>query len=102
MTNRRQFITQITMGSAVLFAGRAALAETAAVSETDPMAVSMGYKADGAKVDKAKFPKYAPTSKCANCALYQGKAADATGPCNLFGGKLVPSGGWCNAWSKKP
>jgi hypothetical protein len=100
MTNRRQFIAQLSLGSAVLFAGKA-MADNTPVSESDPLAVSMGYKADAAKVDKAKFPKYTATSKCSNCALFQGKATDASGPCGLFGGKQVPAGGWCNAWSKK-
>ena len=100
MTNRRKFITQLGLGSAVMLAGHA-LAAPETVSEADPQASSMGYKASAAKVDKAKFPKYAPPRQCSNCVLFQGKATDATGPCSLFGGKLVAGGGWCNAYTKK-
>jgi hypothetical protein len=100
MTNRRQFITKVGIGSAVIFAGRA-IAESATVSESDALPASMGYKADGTKVDKVKFPKYAASEKCATCTLFQGKAGDSTGPCTLFSGKLVSAEGWCNAWAKK-
>ena len=38
---------------------------------------------------------------CASCALYQGKAGDASGGCPLFGAKQVAAKGWCSAWAKK-
>lgn len=100
MTSRRQFISQIGFGGAFLIGGLAS-AESAAVSESDPLAVSMGYKTDGSKVDKVKFPKYAANEQCSGCALFQGKTGDATGPCTLFSGKQVAAKGWCNAWAKK-
>lgn len=99
-TNRRVFILQ-----SVAAAGVAALATTAqaeaAVSESDPQASALGYKADATKVDKAKQPKYAAGQDCGNCALFQGKAGDAAGPCPLFGGKHVSAKGWCSAYAKK-
>ncbi len=47
------------------------------------------------------FGKHAATQLCNNCALYQGKAADAAGGCPLFAGKQVAGKGWCSAWAKK-
>jgi hypothetical protein len=73
----------------------------AKVSESDPQAVGLGYKEDAAKVDKAKFPKFAAGQHCGNCALFQGKAADAVGACAIFPGKTVANKGWCSAYAKK-
>jgi hypothetical protein len=71
------------------------------VDEKDPQAVGLGYVADSAKADSKKYPKHAPTQMCSNCALYQGKAGSASGPCPLFAGKEVASKGWCSAYAKK-
>jgi len=101
MTNRRQFIVQFGLGSAALLAAGRSIADGAAVSESDPQASALGYKADASKADKAKFPKYAAGQMCGNCSLYQGKAGDKTGPCMIFSGKQVSSTGWCSAWTKK-
>ena len=57
--------------------------------------------ADAERVDTKKYPKYAAGQTCANCALYQGKAADKAGGCPLFAGKQVAGAGWCSAWAKK-
>ena len=73
----------------------------AKVDEKDPQAAALGYVADASKADTKKFPKYAAGQNCANCALYQGKAADASAGCTLFAGKQVAGKGWCNAWAKK-
>ncbi len=100
MTNRREFIVQLSVGSAALAAGQVQ-AQGAMVAETDAQAAGLGYKADATKVDKAKFPKYAAGQVCTNCALYQGKATDAAGGCPLFAGKQVAGKGWCSAWAKK-
>jgi hypothetical protein len=100
MTNRREFIVQISLASSVLVAGQA-FAQNAMVAENDAMASALGYKADASKVDKAKYPKYAAGQQCANCTLYQGKAGDAAGPCPVFAGKQVAAKGWCSTWAKK-
>lgn len=100
MTNRREFIVQISLASSVLAAGHAS-AQGAMVAESDAQATALGYKADASKADKAKYPKYAAGQQCANCALYQGKPGDAAGPCPLFAGKQVTAKGWCSAWAKK-
>jgi hypothetical protein len=72
------------------------------VSESDPTAAALGYKANAASVDKAKFPQYVAGSSCSSCALYQGAAGAASGPCPLFAGKAVSAKGWCSSYTKKP
>jgi len=102
-TNRRTFVIRSITGAGLL-GGVATfgLAQTqTALLETDTTAIALGYKADASKADKAKFPKYAAGQQCNNCALYQGKATDATGGCPLFAGKSVAAKGWCSAWAKK-
>jgi hypothetical protein len=100
MTNRREFIVQISLAGSVLAAGQA-FAQGAMVAENDAMASALGYKADASKVDKAKYSKYASGQQCVNCTLYQGKAGDAAGPCPVFAGKQVAAKGWCSTWTKK-
>ena len=98
-SNRRVFIMSLVAGPSVLAAATAHA--QAVLSETDPQAVALGYKADTKKVDQKKFPKHEPSQHCGNCQLYQAKPTDATGPCPLFAGKLVAKDGWCSAWVKK-
>jgi hypothetical protein len=100
MTARRTFLLQLISGSTVLAAAQAG-AQPAKVDEKDPQAVALGYVQDTAKADAKKYPKHAADQKCSTCALYQGKAGDATGACPLFAGKVVSAGGWCSAWAKK-
>ena len=73
MTRRREFIIQVSAGSAALLAGRFAMAADM-VAETDAQATAMGYKADTSKVDAKKFPTHKASQNCGNCALFQGKA----------------------------
>ena len=99
-TNRRVFLMQAAACGSVLVAARAE-AQAAKLDEKDPQAVALGYVADTTKADTKKFPKHTNDQKCNNCALFQGKAADAWGGCPLFGVKQVAGGGWCSAWAKK-
>lgn len=103
MSNRREFIIQCSFATGALAAtvSTANAADAPMVDEKDPQAAALGYKADGSKTDKVKFPKYAATQNCANCALYQGKADSKAGACPLFAGKQVAAKGWCSAWAKK-
>ena len=100
MIDRRQFVVQISAAGGALMAGQA-MAQLAPLSETDPQAIALGYKADTTKVAAANYPKHAASQECKTCALYQGKPADAAGPCALFAGKQVAAKGWCSAWAKK-
>jgi hypothetical protein len=102
-TSRRTFLmTSVGVASTFALGSRVAFAADAPkVDESDPMAQSLGYKADASKVDKAKFAKYAAGQDCGNCQFYQGKATDAFAPCPMFASKQVASKGWCNAYVKK-
>jgi hypothetical protein len=99
MTSRRRFISLVpVLGAATLARAQAA----PLVDPKDPQAQALGYTPDATKADKAKYPKYAPGQDCAGCALYQGKAGAASGPCPLYGGKSVLAKAWCSAWVKRP
>jgi hypothetical protein len=100
-TSRRSFlITSIGVASSLALS-REAFADAPKLTESDPTAQALGYKADATQVDKTKFTKYTAGESCSNCQFFQGKPGDAFGPCPMFGGKLVSSHGWCSAYSKK-
>ena len=103
MTNsRRIFLLRgASMATALALSKQALAAPLPSLSETDPTATALGYKADSTKVDKAKYPAYAAGQMCGNCVLYQGAPADASGPCPIFGGKSVSAKGWCSSYTKK-
>jgi hypothetical protein len=106
MNNRRNFLRQLAVSATIPVAvcsrafGQAP--PPAKLEETDPVAIALGYKEDTTKVDAAKYPMHKPEQRCDNCALYIGKAGEASGPCGAFGGKLVTAAGWCQVWAKKP
>lgn len=75
-----------------------------AVKEDDPVAASLGYKADASKVDTAKFPKRAGAEgakqNCGNCQFYTAKSG-GWGACQILRTGLVKEAGWCNTWAQK-
>jgi len=71
------------------------------LSESDPTASALGYKANASAVDATKYPQYAAGQSCSSCALYQGAAGTSSGPCAIFPGKAVSSNGWCASYAKK-
>jgi high potential iron-sulfur protein len=99
-SRRRFIIVAATLTSTPLWVDEAQ-ADAPMLSESDPTAQSLGYKANAAQVDKARFAKYQAGEDCGNCQLYQGKPGDASGPCPIFGGKQVSAKGWCSAYVKK-
>jgi hypothetical protein len=102
MTNRRQFVVQLSVVGGSAAVGHRAFAQAGPpLPETDPQAVALGYKTDTTKVDAKKYPKHENSQMCGNCSLFQGKPTDAMGGCTLFAGKQVAAKGWCSAWVKK-
>jgi High potential iron-sulfur protein len=105
-SSRRVFVihsaTAVAAGAAIIAAPMAFAQKPPMVDPKDATAVSLAYVEDSKKVDNKKFPKHDATQICGNCALFQGKAADAAGGCPLFAGKQVAGKGWCSAWVKKP
>jgi hypothetical protein len=73
----------------------------AKVTEDDPTAKALGYKADATKVDPAKFKQYRRGSACSGCNHYS-KEGTAMGTCVVLRAGLVAGKGWCSAWVKKP
>jgi hypothetical protein len=53
MTNRREFIVQLSLGTGALAATQA-MAAGPMLAESDAQATALGYKADATKVDKTK------------------------------------------------
>jgi hypothetical protein len=74
---------------------------TPMLSESDPTAAALGYKANASSVDTTKFPRYASGQSCSSCALYQGAAGASSGLCPIFAGKAVSAQGWCSSYAKK-
>ncbi|MFC0401368.1 high-potential iron-sulfur protein [Paraburkholderia rhizosphaerae] len=99
--SRRAFVISLAGLASNLFLVNVARADGTPVSESDPAAMALGYKANASQVDKAKFKNYMPGDKCSNCQFYQGAASAASAPCPLLGGKLVLGEGWCQGYAKK-
>jgi hypothetical protein len=99
--SRRTFMMTVAAGGAAFALASRAQAADPLLDEKSPQAAALGYVADTAKADGKKYPKHAADQGCHNCALFQGKATDASGPCALFPGKQVAAKGWCSAWNKK-
>jgi hypothetical protein len=105
--SRRSFIALAGVAGAAVLAGvrpTLSLAQGSApphLSESDPTAKALGYVEDASKVDKTKFPAYKAGAHCATCNFFQGKPADAYGPCQIFPGKAVAGKGWCASHSPK-
>jgi hypothetical protein len=105
MNSRRHFLSKLALcaGTPALLCGQAfGQAPPVKLEENDPVAMALGYKEDTTKVDAAKYPMHKAEQRCDGCALYTGKAGEASGPCSAFGGKLVTAAGWCAAYAKKP
>lgn len=100
--SRRRFIKLAVVGlTAVPFTNflskNAVAGPVETISESDPLALAMKYKADATQATERKDT----TATCANCTFYSGKSAESSGPCSIFQGKLVSANGWCTAWSKR-
>jgi hypothetical protein len=85
-----------------LLAPEARAAALTPLDPADPLAKSLSFTTDSAKVDAGANPTHKPTQMCGNCAQFQGKAGDATAACTIFAGHSVPKAGWCKVWAQKP
>jgi len=99
--NRRIFIIKVAVGGTGLASSSIVAAAPKRVEETEPKAVSLGYRHESAQVDKAKFPKHSADQKCNNCIAWLGKPSDPTAECDLIVDRLVANGGWCSSYVKK-
>ena len=71
------------------------------LSQSDPLAKSLGYTDEASKADKAKFPNYKPGEICSKCRFYMGSGGQKYGPCQIFVGKDVSATGWCTSFAAK-
>jgi hypothetical protein len=101
MNGRRQFVLKVIplAGAAAMLPRMAAAQTVPALTETDAMAVALGFKLDTGTVDQAKFPKHTKEQSCASCLHFTKAGADSA-RCDLFN-KMVPKGGWCSGYSKR-
>ena len=93
MATRRVFVQACSLIALYPAHGRCAPQR---LSETDPLAVAVGFVHDASKVDRAKYPGHAAGQRCSQCKSYRGKPAENSGGCVRFGGKLVAGAGWCS------
>ena len=102
--NRRNFVKYTTgalAGIPILVATNSSAQDLPIVTEDDPTAIALGYKADATTVDTATYAIYKEGQLCSNCTLYTGDATAESGPCGVFPGKSVKTAGWCSAWTPK-
>jgi hypothetical protein len=101
MNSRRHFVLSVARlaGAAVILPRPTAAQDLPALTETDPMAVALGFRLDTIKADQAKFPKHTNQQSCASCIHFTKPGADVA-RCDLFN-KAVPKGGWCSGYSKR-
>ncbi|MDH4391018.1 MAG: high-potential iron-sulfur protein [Aquabacterium sp.] len=98
-SNRRSFVIHLAAAGGAIACGRA-VAAPKKFEESEPKAVSLGYKHDSAQVDKARFPKHTAAEKCNNCMAWLGKAGDPWAECDLTADRMVATGGWCSSYVK--
>jgi High potential iron-sulfur protein len=101
MISRRQLVLQIAplVGAAMISTRIARAGELPALTETDPVAVALGFKLDAGEVNQTKYPMHASGQTCGNCLHYMKPGADHA-RCDIFN-KTVPKRGWCSAYVKR-
>jgi hypothetical protein len=102
MNGRRHFVLQLAplAGAATLLPQLARAQNLPALSETDPMAIALGFRPDTTKVNQSKYPSHANDQTCGNC-LHFLPPGGASARCDLFS-KTVPKDGWCSAYARRP
>ena len=77
-SSRRSFLATAAVAASAALVGlkphtaRAAGENLPHLSESDPLAKSLGYQMSAANVDKSKFPTYKAGDRCAECRFFQG------------------------------
>jgi hypothetical protein len=107
--SRRSFLATAAVAASAAVIGLRPRCATAAgenlphLSESDPLAKSLGYQSDAAKVDKAKFPTYKAGERCGACRFFQGTAGQKSGyaGCQIFAGYSVNADGWCASFNAR-
>jgi hypothetical protein len=101
MVKRREFVMMlIPLSGAAGLLPELARADVPALTETDKMAVAMGFHLHTKDADQKKYPKHTDEQFCGRCLHFTEPGKDQA-RCDLFN-KLVPKGGWCSGFSKRP
>jgi hypothetical protein len=101
--DRRRLIKGTVLGActaSVVFGQPSRAQELTPFNESDSLARSLDYHADGKTVDVREYPEYGATQSCAVCT-HLISAADGLYGCKLAPGKAVVPGGWCKLWAPK-
>ncbi|HUN71017.1 MAG TPA: high-potential iron-sulfur protein [Steroidobacteraceae bacterium] len=107
--SRRSFLATAAVAASAVVVGlkpgssRAAGENLPHLSESDPLAKSLGYQSSAGSVDKSKFPTYKAGEHCGLCRFFQGTsgASSGFGGCQIFAGYSVSAGGWCASFNAK-
>jgi hypothetical protein len=108
-SSRRSFLTTAAVAASAALVGLRPRSAAAAgeslphLSESDPLAKSLGYQSDAKNVDKSKFPTYKAGEHCGVCRFFQGTAGQKSGyaGCQIFAGYSVSSEGWCASFNAR-
>jgi hypothetical protein len=107
--SRRSFLATAAVAASAALVGlkppaaRAAGESLPHLSESDPLAKSLGYRSNAQSVDKSKFPTYKAGERCAECRFFQGTPGEKSGygGCQIFAGYSVNADGWCASFNAR-
>jgi hypothetical protein len=106
--SRRSFLATAAVAASAALVGLKPPSARAAgalphLSESDPLAKSLGYQSSATSVDKSKFPTYKAGEHCGLCRFFQGTAGATSGygGCQIFAGYSVNAGGWCASFNAR-
>jgi len=108
-SSRRNFLATAAVAASAALVGLRPRSAAAAgeslphLSESDPLAKSLGYQSDAKDVDKSKFPTYKAGERCGECRFFQGTPGQKSGyaGCQIFAGYAVDSQGWCASFNAR-
>ena len=108
-SSRRSFLATAAVAASAVLVGlkphsvRAAGESLPHLSESDPLAKSLGYQMNAKNVDQSKFPTYKAGERCGECRFFQGTPGQSSGygGCQIFAGYSVNAGGWCASFNAK-
>ncbi|MGH8170969.1 MAG: high-potential iron-sulfur protein [Steroidobacteraceae bacterium] len=108
-SSRRSFLATAAVAASAALVGlkppsaRAAGENLPHLSESDPLAKSLGYQSNAKNVDKSKFPTHKAGERCGVCRFFQGTAGQSSGygGCQIFAGYSVNADGWCASFNAR-
>lgn len=73
------------------------------LTESDPLAKSLGYRANASEVNRKKFATYKPGEHCSICRFFLGKPGEKSGyaGCQIYAGYSVDAKGWCASYNAR-